>query len=172
MSSTFTPVCAIALVALIVYYLSRGESGKAIRTGETWLIMFGAFFLAELILYLVIRTGEDRPAGYLSRGLWSLPRSLMLAAALWAVVCVLAGILSVCLGKREGPGALPTVLSGFLFITAAVFMILLRAHLSIWIFHRLRRAVPRIPEAAPRSAEERRRMNSNRSRQKRTSLSC
>ena len=48
MSSTFTLVCAIALVALIVYYLSRGESGKAIRTGETWLIMFGAMKLAGL----------------------------------------------------------------------------------------------------------------------------
>ena len=134
MSSTLTLVCAIALVALIVYYLSRGESGNAIRTGETWLIMFGAFFLAESILYLVMRTGEDRPAGYLSRGLWSLPRSLVLAAALWSVVCILAGILSLIFGKRSVSGILPVILSGGLFIASAVFMILLRAHLSIWIF--------------------------------------
>ena len=134
MSSTLTLVCAIALVAPIVYFLSRGESGNAIRTGETWLIMFGAFFLAELIFYLVMRTGEDRPAGYLSRGLWSLPRSLMLAAALWAVVCVLAGILSLIFGKRSGSGILPVILSGGLLIMSAVFMLLLRARFSIWLF--------------------------------------
>lgn len=134
MSSTFTLVCAIALVALIVYYLSRGESGNAIRTGETWLIMFGAIFLAELIFCLVMRMGGGSAGRFLIPRLWSLPRSLMLAAALWAVVCVLAGILSLIFGKRSDSGILPVILSGGLFIMSAVFMLLLRARFSIWLF--------------------------------------
>ena len=137
MRSTLTLVCIIGLVSLIVYYLNRGESGKTIRTGEIWLIFFGALFLAGLILCLVMRTGEARPDShgwFLTRSVVDLPRGLMLPAALWSVVCVLAGILSLLLGKREGRGTLPMVLSGILLVASAGFMLLLRASFSIWLF--------------------------------------
>jgi len=137
MRSTLTLVCIIGLVSLIVYYLNRGESGKTIRTGEIWLIFFGALFLAGLILCFVMRTVEaltDGQGWFLTRSVVHLPRGLMLPAALWSGVCVLAGILSLLLGKREGMGVLPTVLSGTLLVASAGFMLLLRASFSIWLF--------------------------------------
>lgn len=137
MRSTLTLVCIIGLVSLIVYYLNRGESGKTVRTGEIWLIFFGALFLAGLILCLVLRAGEARPDSHgwlLTRSVVDLPRGLTLPAALWSGMCVLAGILSLLLGKREGMDILPMVLSGILLVASAVFMLLLRASFSIWLF--------------------------------------
>ncbi len=137
MRSTLTLICIIGLVGLIIYYLSQGESGKTIRTGEIWLIFFGALFLAGLILCFVLRAGEAQPAYHgwsLIRSVVHLPRGLMLPAALWSGMCVLAGVLSVLLGKREGMSILPTVLSGALLVASAGFMLLLRASFSIWLF--------------------------------------